>query len=159
MTASTSPKDFWHCVGFIPVREVWSEAWACGVVFLIIYGVFLIFQLPLAFATKVIGVPGKVIDYLAAFVLIVWALRDRKYIFSQLEKIFGELKDAASWELVLFAMLIAAGLASSKWLPGWLSTGVWTGLIFLMMFIDRLDRLGEEYAPKLAEPEMGTQKN
>jgi hypothetical protein len=151
MSFSPSFKEFRHNVGFIPLREVWSEAWSAAAVSLIFYGISLVFTLPFTaikgFVSKTYDLPTRAIGYGLACLYLIWLFKNRKYIFSELEEVFRELKEAPAWVVVLLSTVVAIGWASSEWLPVWLSTGVWIGLFFFLMFIEHLDRLGKEHTP------------
>jgi hypothetical protein len=151
MDASNSFKEFCRGLGFVPLREAWSEAFALVVVFLMIYGIFLVITLPATWIARttisLFGIPEKVIGYAVGAIYLLWLFKNRKTVFTQLADTFGFLKDAPKFYGALFMVALIVGILSLNWLPFWLAFGVWLALDFTLVFVEKMGELGRKYAP------------
>jgi len=159
MGSSTGFKEFCRGVGFVPIREAWSEAFGCIGAFLLIYGIVLVVDLlllPVGWIGKAalneFGIPWKVAGYVATAIYLAWLFKNRKTVFTQLADTFGFLKEAPSYYGALFTVALIVGIVSLYWLPFWLAFGIWLAFDFALAFVEKMDQLGRKYTPPDAEP-------
>jgi hypothetical protein len=158
MAVSATFKEFYRGVGYVPLREAWSEAFGCVGAFLLIYGVVLVFDLlllPVGWigeaALNKLGIPWKVVGYAATAVYLAWLFKNRETVFAQLADIFGFMKRAPRFYGALFTVALTVGMVSLYWLPFWLAFGIWLAFDFALAFVENMDQLGRKYAPPAAD--------
>jgi hypothetical protein len=156
MAASTSFSEFCQNVGYVPLRNVSSEAFAVigafFVIYLLLYGPFLVVAIPAHWlAVHVLGISSKVIAYAVGALCLVALFKERKAIFAQLEEIFELFKQMPEFFTSLFIVALVVGIASFVWLPLWLALGIFLSFGFLFAFLERMNDLGQKYTPPDAD--------